>query len=68
MFEEKDQKEKERLTLSRRWEQERRQRENKMLCDLEQLHKEAKINETNNYRKILNDQCVSLTTNIRSNI
>lgn len=62
MFEEEKQKETERLKRSRQWELERWQRENEMLCELKQLHKQAKINQMNNYRRTLDSQCVSLTT------
>lgn len=68
MFEKENQKEKERSKLNRQWEVERLQRENKKLYELELLHKRAKINANDNYRKALNDQCVSLTSIIRFHI
>lgn len=63
-FDEENQKEKERLMLSHQWELERRLRETKVLCDLEKLRKQAKINEMNSFRDILDIQCVRRGYNI----
>lgn len=58
-MDEEDRKEKERLMLSHQWELQRRLRDTKVLCNLEQLHKQAKINEIKNFREVLDIQCVS---------
>lgn len=59
LLDEENQKEKERLALSRQWELNRRIRETAVLNDLEKLHKQAIIDEKNHFRENLDAQCVS---------
>lgn len=59
LLDEENQKEKERLGLSRQWELNRRMRETEVLNDLEKLHNQAIIDEKKHFRKHLDAQCVS---------
>lgn len=66
-WDEKNTKEKDRLTLSHQWEVERRLRETEMLNKLENSRRQAKTRETNNFRKNLDLQRVSVTSEMRIN-
>lgn len=59
LLDEENQKEKERLALSRQWELNRRMRETEVLNDLEKLHNQAIIDEKKHFREHLDAQCVS---------